>query len=453
LKSRIFKPLFLIVVFGIGLCFWSTASLAQRLSMIRDVEIENIIQEYATPVFEAAGLNPKSIKTYLVNDHRLNAFVAGGQNMFINTGLLLQADTPGQVIGVIAHETGHIAGGHLARTHEALSRTAAAQILSMILGSAAVIAGAPDAGAAILGGGQSMLQRSFLAYNRGHEAAADQAAMTYLDRTKQSTKGLLDFMGKLESNELLISASRDPYLLTHPLTRERIDALEAHLARSPYSKVQDDPKLVARHARMQAKLLAFLTPGQALRKFKSDDTSVPARYARAIAYFRTARVDEFLKVIDGLIAEYPDDPYFHEIRGQGLYENGNAKDAMTSYAKAVKLRPESDLLRLELARIQLATGETDVLDDAIENLKFAAHYERFSPSIYQLLGNAYYKKGDEARARLYHADAAFLQGEMEKAIYNGEVAARSFPEGSPEWVRAKDIINAAQVQQQKRKEQ
>jgi predicted Zn-dependent protease len=443
----------LIVIFGIGLCWWSTAPLARPLSMIRDVEIENIIQEYATPVFEAAGLNPKSIKTYLVNDHRLNAFVAGGQNMFINTGLLMQADTPGQVIGVIAHETGHIAGGHLARTHEALSRTAAAQILSMILGGAAVLAGAPDAGVAILGGGQSMIQRSFLAYNRGHEAAADQAAMTYLDRTKQSTKGLLDFMGKLESNELLITANRDPYLLTHPLTRERIDALEAHVARSAYSDVKDDPKLVARHARMQAKLLAFLTPAQALRTFKKDDTSVPARYARAIAYFRTARVEEFLQAIDGLIAEYPNDPYFHEIKGQGLFENGDAKAAMPAYAKAVELMPESDLLRLELARIELATEDPKVLDDAIENLKYAVQYERFSPAIFQLLGNAYYKKGDEARARLYHAEAAFLRGEMEKAIYNGEVAARSFREGSPEWIHAKDIINAAEVQKQKRKDQ
>ena len=419
--------------------------------MIRDVEIENIIREYATPVFEAAGLNPKSIKTYLVNDHRLNAFVAGGQNMFINTGLLIQADTPGQVIGVIAHETGHIAGGHLASTHEALSRTAAAQILSMILGSAAVIAGAPDAGAAILGGGQSMAQRSFLAYSRGHEGAADQAAMTYLDRTKQSAKGLLNFMGKLESNELLISASRDPYLLTHPLTRERIDALEAHVARSPYSALKDDPRLVAMHERMQAKLIGFLSPGQALRLYKKTDTSVPARYARAIAYFKTVRMDDFLATIDGLIAEFPDDPYFHEVRAQGLYENGNAKDAMPSYAKAVQLLPESDLLRMELARVQLAVGDPAALDDAIENLKFAAHYERFSPSILQLLGNAYYKKGDEARARLYHADAAFLRGEMEKAIYNGEVAARSFREGSPEWLRARDIINAAEVQKQKKK--
>jgi len=420
--------------------------------MIRDVEIENIIREYATPVFEAAGLNPKSIKTYLVNDHRLNAFVAGGQNLFINTGLLMQAEAPGQVIGVIAHETGHIAGGHLARTHDALSRTAAATIASMILGGAAVLAGSPDAGAAILGGGQSMAQRSFLAYSRSHEGAADQAAMTYLERTGQSARGLLDFMGKLESNELLINASRDPYLLTHPLTRERIDALEAHVARSKYSDVKDDPRLVAMHERMHAKLLAFLSPGQALRKYK-DDTSVPARYARAIAYFRTARMDDFVKAIDGLIAEHPNDPYFHEVKGQGLFENGDAKAAMPAYAKAVELVPNSDLLRQELARVQLATEDPAVLDNAIENLKFAAHYERFSPGIYQLLGNAYYKKGDEPRARLYHADAAFLRGEMEKAIYNGEVAARSFREGSPEWLRAKDIINAAEVQKQKRKDQ
>ncbi|HAD86365.1 MAG TPA: peptidase, partial [Rhodospirillaceae bacterium] len=210
--------------------------------MIRDVEIENIIRTYATPVFEAAGLNAQSIKTYLVNDDQLNAFVAGGQNLFINTGLLIRAETPGQVIGVIAHETGHIAGGHLARRHEELANATAASILSMILGGAAVLAGAPDAGAAILGGGQGMAQRAFLAYSRTHEASADQAAMTYLDRTHQSTKGLLEFMGKLRSNELLINASPDPYVLTHPLTTERIDALEAHVARSPYSSVPDDPE-------------------------------------------------------------------------------------------------------------------------------------------------------------------------------------------------------------------
>lgn len=238
--------------------------------------------------------------------------------------------------------------------------------------------------------------------------------------------------------------------MTHPLTRERIDALEAHVARSKFSDTKDDPRLVTLHERMKAKLIAFITPGQAFRTYKKTDTSVPARYARAIAYFQKARVDEFLETIDGLIAEFPDDPYFHEIRGQGLYENGDAKRALPSYEKAVELLPDSDLLRLELARIELAVDDPAKLDSAIENLKFAAHYERFSPTIYQLLGNAYYKKGDEPRARLYHADAAFLRGEMEKAIYNGEVASRAFRQGSSEWLRAQDIINAAKVQQQKR---
>ena len=260
-------------------------------------------------------------------------------------------------------------------------------------------------------------------------------------------------MGKLRSNELLINASPDPYVLTHPLTTERIDALEAHVARSPYSSVPDDPELVALHARMRAKLIGFMTPARALRTYKAEDTSVAARYARAIAYFKLVRMDEFKQAIDSLIADFPDDPFFHEVKGQGLYETGDAKAALPAYRKAVDLMPKSDLLRMELARVELATGDPAVVDDAIENLQFAAHYERFSPSIYQLLGNAYYKKNDEPRARLFHAEAALLRGEMEKAIYNGEVASRAFKEGSREWLRAKDIVNAARVQQERRRNQ
>ena len=396
--------------------------------MIRDVEIENIIREYATPVFEAAGLNPKSIKTYLVNDHRLNAFVAGGQNMFINTGLLIQADTPGQVIGVIAHETGHIAGGHLARQHEALAQTAAASILSMILGGAAVLAGAGEAGAAVMAGGQNMAQRNFLAYSRSHEASADQAAMTYLDRTGQSAAGLKSFMKKLENQELLYAANQDPYLLTHPLTKERIDAISAFVERSPNSKKPWDPKLIEMHARMKAKLVGYMTPGLVNRTYKRDDN------------------------IDALIADYPKDPFFHEVRGQGLWENGRAEEALVSYTKAVELLPDSDLLRRDLSRVQVAIGRPDLIEKAIENLKVVTHNDRFSAGALQELGNAYYKKGDEPRARLYHADAAFLRGEMDKAIYNGEVASRAFREGSAEWLRAKDIVNAAQLHKKKKEQ-
>ena len=414
--------------------------------MIRDAEIENIIRRYATPVFRAAKLDPALIKTYLVKDHRLNAFVAGGQNMFIFTGMLIAADSPGEIIGVIAHETGHIAGRHLARQHEALSRTTAASILGVILGGAAILAGQGGVGAAVLTGSQGVAQRSFLAYTRSHEGAADQAALTYLDRTGQSARGLRRFLTRMEKQELLVAANRDPYLLTHPLTKSRMDTIDAHIERSKNSDVPEDPDLLRLHNRMKAKLIAFLTPRKALATYKRKDTSVPARYARAIAYFRKARMEEFRKTIDGLIADFPNDPYFHEVRGQGLWENGDSKGALASYTRAVELLPTSDLLRKELARIQLEVNDPALVDKAIEHLKFAASVDRFSPSTMLQLGNAYYKKGDDPRARLYHADAAFLTGKMDKAIYNAEVALRGFRPGSREWLQAQDILHAAKSQ-------
>jgi len=429
----------------VSFCWAPVASHARPLSMIRDAEIENIIRIYSTPVFEAAGLNAKAIKLYLVNDPSLNAFVAGGQNLFLNTGLLLQSGDPGEVIGVIAHETGHIAGGHLARQHEALAQTAAASILSLILGGAAVIAGAGEAGAAVMAGGQGIAQRNFLAYSRGHEASADQAAMTYLDRTGQSSKGLLTFMKKLENQELLFASNQDPYLLTHPLTKERIDAIGAFVERSPNSQKPWDPKLVEMHARMKAKLVGYMTPGAVNRTYKREDNSLPARYARAIAFYRSSNMEQFLPAIESLIADYPNDPFFHEVRGQGLWENGRAEEALVSYTKASELLQESDLLRRDLARVQVSIGRPDLIAKAVENLRVVVHNDRFSAGALQELGNAYYKQGDEPRARLYHADAAFLRGEMDKAIYNGEVASRAFREGSAEWLRAKDIVNAAQV--------
>lgn len=448
LNNRIWKPFF-VVALVIWLSGWPAILHARGLSMIRDAEIENIIRRYATPVFEAASLDPQQIKIYLVNDRSLNAFVAGGKNLFINTGLLVASDHPGQVIGVIAHETGHISGHHLARQHEALSRSTAASMLALVLGGAAVLAGGAEAGAAVIAGGQGVAQRSLLAYSRSHEGAADQAALTYLERTGQSARGLFEFLGKLENQELLVAINRDPYLLTHPLTRERLDTLEAHIARSKYSDVPVSPELMALHARMKAKLIGFMTPGAAFTKYKRTDTSLPARYARSIAYFKTARMEQFLTNIDSLIAEHPNDPFFHEVRGQGLWENGDAARALISYSRAVELLPISDLLRRDLARIQLAANDPALIDKAIENLKFAASVEQFSPGTLQQLGNAYYKKGDEPRARLYHADAAFLRGEFDKAIYNGEVAARAFGNGTPEWLRAQDIINAAKTRKER----
>lgn len=424
------------------------------MSLIRDAEIENIIREYATPVFEAAGLHAKDIKLYLVNDDSINAFVAGGQKLFINTGLLLKSDHPGQVIGVIAHETGHIAGGHLARQQEELSNASAASILATILGGAAILAsGRADVGAAVLQGGHGAVVRSFLHYSRSHESSADQAALTYLDKTHQSSKGLYEFMKKLEDQELLTVTSQDPYMRTHPFSRDRVTAMERHLKDSKFTDQPDPPRLVALHARMKAKLIGYLKPGLTFRIYKSSDKSLPARYARAIAYFRRGDAKRALPLIEQLIAEHPDDPYFQEVRGQGMYETGNAVEALKSYTMAVKLLPDSDLMRKELAEVQLAVEDPALLDNAIENLEYAAKVERFSASTYQDLGTAYFRKGDDGRARLNLADAAFLRGQADKAIYHAERAARTFTNGSREWLRAQDIINAARIQKDKAHEQ
>ena len=257
----------------------------QTIELIRDTEIENTIRAYSTPIFLAAGLDPSAVRIYLVNDKQINAFVAGGQNLFINTGLILQSRDAGQVIGVIAHEAGHIAGGHLARVHDALANATAEMILAMVLGAAAAAAsGNPAVGGAVMSGGQNIGVRNLLAYTRTQEASADAAAMRFLDSTQQSAKGLLSFFDTLNQQEALTTARQDPYLRTHPLTQERIAALSDFVAHSPYSNTPVKPEFEEEHRRMLAKLRAFTdNPTMTLRRYPETDRSVEGRYARAIA--------------------------------------------------------------------------------------------------------------------------------------------------------------------------
>ena len=343
---------------------------AAPTSFIRDTELENTIRGYATPIFTAAGLDPSVVRIYLVNDRQINAFVAGGQNLFINTGLLMQSEDAGQVVGVIAHEAGHIAGGHLVRVHDALARGTAESILAMVLGAAAMVAGAPQVGAAVMSGGQNVALRNFLQYTRTQEGSADAAAMRYLDATQQSARGLLSFFQLLSGQEMLVSAGQDPYLRTHPLTQDRIQALSTFVAQSPHSNAPVKPEFQQQHRRMLAKLHAFLDdPTLTRRRYPSGDQSLEARYAEAIVQHRTAHLDKALVVVDGLIAEYPADPYFQELKGQILFESGRPKEALQPYRKAVEMLPEAPLLRVDLARVEMAINDPQLLEPAIANLR------------------------------------------------------------------------------------
>ena len=430
---------------------WSPAMAAKKLSFVSDAEIENTIRAYATPLFQAADLEPSAVRIHLVNDKSLNAFVAGGQNLFLNTGLLMRTEHAGQVVGVIAHEIGHIAGGHLARIHDAMRDTTAQTILAYVLGGVAAIgAGRPELGQAIILGGQQIALRSLLRYSRTQESAADQAALRVLDATNASAQGLLEFLEILGDQELLSVRHQDPYVRTHPLTNDRIEALRDHVSRSP--GVRPLPAGYAeRHRRMRAKLMAFLNPiSRTLREFKATDTAVEARYARAIALCgcgpgqRRADLEKALPLIEGLIRERPADPFFHELLGQMLFENARVAESIDPYARAVQLQPDSHLLRVGLARAQLEINDPALLEAAILNLRAALLRQPDSLFIWHQLVIAYGRDGQMGMSALAMAEEAFLRGNKRKARFHAKRAEEALPQGSPAWFQAQDIQGAAE---------
>jgi predicted Zn-dependent protease len=429
----------------------TVAAQERKLSFIRDAEIENIIRTYATPLFRTAALEPSAIKVFLVKDNSLNAFVAGGQNLFLNTGLLVRAESANQVIGVIAHETGHIASGHLVRTNEAIAGASAKSLIVTLLGAAAGIAsGRADVGQAVALGGVSIGQRDFLQFSRAQESEADQSALRFLDRTEQSAVGMLNFLEILQDQDLVSSRFQDPYVRSHPLTRDRINTIANHVEGSAFSKKSADPELEALQSRMRAKLIAFLEPFTiTLRRYPESDTSTSARYARAIAQYRKPDIQRALGTIDALIVENPSDPYFFELKGQMLFEDGQVEAAIPPYEQSTKLAPREATIRVALARAQVESGREDMINPAIGNLRAALQQEPLAPSTWRQLAIAYGRLGQDVQSSLALAEEALLLGKMSEAEFHAGKAEQALPKGSPDWLKAQDILNATQNRKEK----
>ncbi len=382
-----------------------------QLGLIRDAEIERTIRELAAPIFSAAGIGASSVRIYLVNDDSLNAFVAGGQNMFLNTGLLMRAETPEQLAGVIAHETGHISGGHLVRMSMAAERAAAEQILAAILGAAAVAAGAPQVGTAVILGGEQVARQGFLRFTRGQEQAADQAAITYLAHAGIGAEGLLEFFRVLDGQQMLTGSRVSPYLQTHPLTRDRIAFVERQVQARPQPEPMA-PEFVERHARMVAKLAGFLdNPSRALQRYEGDD-SFAGRYARAIATFRLNDGQGALRQLQELKALEPNNPFLHELEGQILFETGRVQDAVAPYRRAVELAPREPQVRFGYGRALLESGEVDRAAEAFEAVVQAEPRNAWA---WRLLGIARGRLDDLGPSNLALAEAAILRGELGEA--------------------------------------
>jgi predicted Zn-dependent protease len=418
-------------------------------AVIRDAEIEQLLREYTQPLLRAAGLAQQNVQVVIINDRAFNAFVADGRRIFVNAGALMDSQTPNQIIGVLAHETGHIAGGHLARMREAVAAATTQSIIAMLLGLGAMVAagrsGSNDlgqAGAAAIAGPTQAIQNSMFGYMRAQEEQADRAGVKFLTATGQSPKGMYETFKRLADETLYQARYANPYLQTHPMPSDRVAALEGLARSSPYWDRKDSPALQARHDLMRAKLAGFLDrPDAVAHRYPLSDSSLAARYARAISTYRFSDPRAAMAQIDALIQAQPHNPYFHELKGQALLEAGRPAEAVAPLRHAAQLAPNPTLIQIMLGQALVATRDRARVDEAVSILQAAIAREPESPDAYSHLAMAYGFKNDLAHADLASAQAAFLRGDIKTAREIATRAKTRFPVGSPGWVRADDLAS------------
>lgn len=427
----------------------SSSAFAQNVPVVRDAEIEALVRDYARPIFNAAGLSKSGIDIILVNDSSFNAFVAG-RRMFINTGALLQSETPNEIIGVIAHEAGHIAGGHQDRLREQLARAQTMAVVAGLLGVGAVVAGAAtksgelaQAGGGLAIGGGEAARRSLLSYQRSEETTADRSAVTYLEATGQSANGMLKTFHRFQNALSLSGAQVDPYQISHPMPRDRIAALQDLAQSSSYFDAKDSATLQTRHDMMRAKIAVY-TQGQAAaaRLFRKNPKSLPALYAAAMASNLFGNPATALPKADALIKQQPKNPYFQELRGDILMKANKPRDAAEAYARAVKLDPvKSGILPISLGQALIASGDPASLNKAVTVVSQGIARDRENSAGYRLLAQAYGQLGQIPQADLATAEAHYYSGNYKDARIFAARAQQKLKTGEPGWVRAQDIIN------------
>ncbi|MBA4046382.1 MAG: peptidase M48 [Erythrobacter sp.] len=423
---------------------------ARAQSILRDAETEQLLLDMAAPLIEASELQPGNVDLVLINDGSINAFVAGGQAVYVHSGLINEAETANEVQGVLAHELGHITAGHAVRFNERTKAANNISILSLLLGVGAALAGAGDAALGVIAAGQQAAIGSFLAFNRDQEASTDLAGARYLSGAGITGKGMIKFFERLRNNEIRAGysqADEAAYARTHPLSGDRIQVLRGLLEEDPAWDAPPDPELQERFVRARAKLYGYLAePRRTLAFFPPSNTSVAARYARAYAYHKDARIDLALAEADALIAAEPDNPYFLELKGQVLLESGRPAEALPPLRRAVELTRANPLIAGILGHALIATENEANFAEAENVLRAAVQRDRFNPFAWYQLGVVYAARGDIPRARLASAEQQVMSRRYPEALQNAQAAEAYLPYGSPDWIRAQDIALQARAE-------
>jgi predicted Zn-dependent protease len=441
----------LAVTAALALSLASQAGVASAQSLIRDTEIEDILARSAEPILRAAGLEPKSVEILIVGSKDINAF-AGPRVMGFHTGLILEADDPNELQGVIAHEVGHIAAGHSARSGDMNQAGMRPFLLTMGLGVIAALAGAPDAAAGLASSAGYFGTLGALGYSREQEARADQAGAMLLDRAELSGRGLAEFFDNFRYQEVFDQARRFAYFRSHPISSDRIESLRRKVEKMPHFNAKDTPEALAEHAIMKAKLDGFLNPQTAISKYSEKATDYPSRYARAIAYYQLKEPDRALKLIDALLTEQPENPYLWELKGQILFEFARTAEAEAPQRRSVALKPDAPLLRINLGQTLIALGDNAKVAEGISELKRALTQEEDNPFAWRVLAEAHDKLGQDGLARLATAEYNFYIGDKRQARVFAMRAREMLDRGTPEWRRATDIVLVAEPSRDELKE-
>lgn len=445
--KRVYRAAAMLV--GVAAMFIADVASAQSLRLIRDTEIEETIRAESAPVLRASGLNPDAVHFYLVADKELNAFVAAGQNIFLHTGLIEETETPNQLLGVIAHEAGHISGGHAVRSGDMQRAGMVPFLLTMGMGIAAAVAGQGQVGAALMASSNYFGTLSALSYSRVQEAAADQAAISALEQAGLSSRGLVEFFENFRYQEIFSEQKKYQFFRSHPLSSERIEALRRRAEDQSHYGTVDSAEAIEQHNIVKAKLQAFLSPPQqTFIRYQDRDTRYVARYARAIAYYQSGEAEKALTAINKLIEEHPDNPYLWELKGQVLFENARTAEAVDAHARSVELKPSAPLLRVNLAQSLVALNDKSRLPEAIAQLNRALSVENDNSFAWRLMSQAYDTLGQPGPARLAAAEAKFADGNLAEARAFAMRAREYLTKDTPDWRRATDIVLVSEPTQE-----
>ena len=414
---------------------------ASAQGLIRDAEIEETLHEWVDPIFEVAGLNPDDVGLYVLNDPTLNAFVAGGQNVHINTGLIIAADNSLEIKGVLAHETCHIACGHTVSRGRAAAVAARPALISIGLGILAIAAGEGGAGAALIGSSQQFAALNFFVHTRAEESMADTAAVSYLTELGESPEGIVDFFEKFRAQEVISQARRYPYFRSHPLASDRIRNVRMLADESPTKDIPPTDREQHQYEMMRAKLIGFLdTPGKVRREYPESDMSEPARYARSIAAMQASDIPTALEEIDSLLTDEPENPYFWELKGQILFEGGRVAESVEPHRKSLEYKPGQPLLLINYARSLTARDEPGDVKTAESALRDALIAEPDNAFAWQQLAITMEKQGRRAEAQLATAESAYAVGDLQRANIFAHRARDQLQRDTVDYRRADDIL-------------